>query len=94
MKDKVWVVKTEWHGDYSEDYDAYYSLFRDYNDALTEYLSEIENESDEECGIMGGNMEDSYIEEQEEDNGDRFWTIESSSSERYSRVSLIHTEIK
>ena len=91
MENKVWAVITECKCDGDDEFDSFFSLFRNYDDALAEFQDRIE----EEIEIMGGDEDDDNvcIDEGEEPNGGKWWSIELSNCWRFSKVYLRAMEV-
>lgn len=91
MENKVWVVITEIKGDGEFDFDSTVALFKNYDDALTEFQDCIEYEID----IMDVEEDDdnTYIEEDEQPNGEKWWSVEFSDCWRFSKVYLRAMEV-
>lgn len=85
MENKVWAVITECKCDGDDEFDSFFSLFRNYDDALAEFQDRIE----EEIEIMGGDENEyAWTEEGDEANGAKWWSLEFSDCWRFSRVYL------
>ena len=90
MENKVWAVITECKCDGDDEFDSFFSLFRNYDDALAEFQDRIE----EEIEIMGGDENEyAWTEEGDEADGSKWWSIESDDSYRYSKVLLRRMEV-
>ena len=83
MENKVWVVITEIKGDGEFDFDSTVALFKNYDDALTEFQDCIEYEID----IMD------VEEDDEQPNGEKWWSVEFSNCWRFSKVYLRAMEV-
>ena len=85
MENKVWAVITECKCDGDDEFDSFFSLFRNYDDALAEFQDRIE----EEIEIMGGDENEyAWTEEGYEVDGAKWWSLEFSDCWRFSRVYL------
>ena len=91
MENNVWAVIAEIKGDGEFDFDSTVSLFKNYDDALTEFQDYIEEEID----IMDVEEDDenTYIEEDEKPNGEKWWSVEFSDNWRFSKVYLRKMEV-
>lgn len=90
MDNKVWAVITESKCDGDDEFDSFFSLFRNYDDALAEFQDRIE----EEIEIMGGDEnENAWTDESDEADGAKWWSIEFSDCWRFSKVYLRAMEV-
>ena len=91
MENKVWAVITECKCDGDDEFGSWFLLFKNYDDALVEYQNCIEEETE----IMGGDEDDDNvcIDEGEEPNGGKWWSIELSNCWRFSKVYLRAMEV-
>ena len=91
MENIVWAVITECKCDGDDEFGSWFSLFKNYDDALVEYQNCIEEETE----IMGGDEDDDNvcIDEGEEPNGGKWWSIELSNCWRFSKVYLRAMEV-
>lgn len=91
MENNIWAVIAEIKGDGEFDFDSTVSLFKNYDDALTEFQDYIEEEID----IMDVEEDDenTYIEEDEKPNGEKWWSVEFSDNWRFSKVYLRKMEV-
>ena len=91
MENNIWAVIAEIKGDGEFDFDSTVSLFKNYDDALTEFQDYIEEEID----IMDVKEDDenTYIEEDEKPNGEKWWSVEFSDNWRFSKVYLRKMEV-
>ena len=90
MENKVWAVITECKCDGDDEFDSFFSLFRNYDDALAEFQDRIE----EEIEIMGGDEnENAWTDESDEADGAKWWSIEFSDCWRFSKVYLQAMEV-
>lgn len=90
MENKVWAVITECKCDGNDEFDSFFSLFRNYDDALAEFQERIE----EEIEIMGGDENEyAWTDEGDETDGAKWWTLEFSDCWRFSRVYLRAQEV-
>ena len=79
MKELVWAISVEYMVD--DGYGSFFSLFRNYDDALAAFQRQIAEETE----WIGA---DSYTEEDKDENGAIWWLIKDAKDCRYSAVAL------
>ena len=82
MKELVWAISVEYMVD--DGYGSFFSLFKNYDDALAAFQEQVEEETE----LMCDNEEQAYTEEDKSKNGAMWWHIENTISGHYSTVEL------
>ena len=87
MKELVWAISVEYMVD--DGYGSFFSLFRNYDDALVAFQEQIEEETE----LLGGDEEGTWTEEDKGKNGAMWWHIENTAGGWYSTVELGQVEV-
>ena len=82
MENKVWAISVEYMVD--DGYGSFFSLFRNYDDALAAFQEQIEEETE----LLCDDEDDTWTEEDKGKNGAIWWHIEDTTNGRYSTVEL------